>query len=254
FESEAGVGSRFTLDLVVPVLAGQAVPRSPERRRINRRVEGRPRVLVVDDKLVNRSLLAGVLAPLGFEVVEAENGLDALQQAEAARPDVVLMDLVMPVLDGFEATRRLRAMPGLEAVPIVALSASAFSTTERKSLALGCDAFLPKPVEIDALLDTLDHLLDLTWADDPDPATDSSLEDAESDPAPVAPPTPEDATVLYDLALRGDIQRLKDALNEADQQERHGAAFRAQLRTLAVRFRMQEIRATIEPYLNRDHD
>jgi CheY-like chemotaxis protein len=117
------------------------------------------KVLVVDDVAANRAMAVDMLRPLGFDVVEAVNGTEALHKAQAARPDWILMDMVMPEMDGLEATRRLRQLPGLKSVPIIAMSASASDSDERKSLAAGANAFVPKPIDVDQLLTHIATLL-----------------------------------------------------------------------------------------------
>lgn len=242
-DSTPGVGSTFTVRLPVRVLAADGEAH-PSARRITG-VVGQPTALVVDDKAVNRSLLTGLLVPLGFHVVEAENGREAIAKAEAVRPDVVLMDLVMPVVDGFEATRRLRRTPGLERVPIVALSASVFRVTQQESLAIGCDAFLPKPVDLDALLDTLGTLLDLEWVSADDLLAEAPAAPPTADAGPE--PTRDEAAALYDLALRGDVQALLAALDASPLGD---APFGARLHRLAARFQMAAVRDALAPYLD----
>jgi CheY-like chemotaxis protein len=92
---------------------------------------------------------------LGFDVDEAVNGATALELAQRRKPDLVFMDLVMPVMDGFEAIRRMREEPTLASVKIVALSASAFDTTRARSIRAGCDDFLSKPVRLNEVLNAL---------------------------------------------------------------------------------------------------
>ncbi len=155
-------GSRFWFELTLPLVrdAAAAIPRSPE-------VSGyrgpRRRILVVDDIDANRRLIGDCLAPLGFELEEAINGEQALARAKAFRPDLVLMDNAMPVMDGLEAIRRLRSTPGLQAVPIISISAAAYKQDKESSLAAGADAFLPKPIEIGALRECIGRVLGLEW-------------------------------------------------------------------------------------------
>jgi len=96
-------------------------------------------------------------------VVEAADGQQALDRAQATQPDLILMDRVMPVMDGLEATRQLRQLPGFEAVPILSLSASASAADRALSLKMGANAFLTKPVVLDRLLEQMGGLLNLTW-------------------------------------------------------------------------------------------
>ena len=143
-ESEPGKGSRFRLSLPLRRAEGEV---HPERTapRATALVAGQPRfkVLVVDDRQVNRELLRQMLVPVGFRVREAANGQEALSRIVEERPDIVLMDVVMPVMDGRVATRIIRSRdPGL---PIVAISASVFAEDAREILALGANSFIRKP-------------------------------------------------------------------------------------------------------------
>ncbi|HEU0204231.1 MAG TPA: ATP-binding protein, partial [Burkholderiaceae bacterium] len=161
-DSHPGGGSRFWFDLTLPVdeanVAASAAPTV-----VTGYAGPRMRVLVVDDVKENRAVLADMLEPLGFEVNEAADGLQALDLAHAVRPDLVLMDSVMPNLDGHETTRRLRNMPAFARVPIVVISAAASGADEEKALAAGADRFLRKPFNLGKLLDTIGSLLSLQW-------------------------------------------------------------------------------------------
>ena len=106
----------------------------------------RPRVLVVDDSAYNREVLVQNLED-EYETLEASDGATALSLARAEQPDVILMDLSLPVVDGWEATRRLRHDPATAWIPIVAVTAHAMAGDEARALASGCDDYLPKPVD-----------------------------------------------------------------------------------------------------------
>ncbi|MCC6747693.1 MAG: response regulator [Deltaproteobacteria bacterium] len=103
-------------------------------------------VLLVEDNIHNRRIFSGVLRHYGYEVHEAENGEQAVELAQATRPDIILMDLSLPVLDGWEATRRIKLVPGLANVPIIALTAHAMSGDDQRALEAGCDGYLSKPI------------------------------------------------------------------------------------------------------------
>ena len=125
-KSTLGEGSIFWLDLdLLEVDQGADVAKVDERLIIGLKGSKR-KVLVVDDKWTNRSVLVNLLESLGFEVAEAMDGLEGPAKARELKPDVILMDLVMPVLDGFETTRRIRFSPELEGVIVIAISASVF--------------------------------------------------------------------------------------------------------------------------------
>ena len=105
----------------------------------------RQRVLLVDDYPDAREMYSEYLKYSGFDVVEASNGLEALQRAIDYSPDIILMDLSLPVMDGWEATRRLKADPRTSSIPVVALTGHALSGTNEGAVKAGCDAFVTKP-------------------------------------------------------------------------------------------------------------
>jgi|SRR5262245_34495174 len=109
-------------------------------------------ILVVEDQADNRRILRDMLGNAGYEVVEVESGEDALTAVEAQRPDLILMDIQLPVMDGYEATRRIRSNPELKSIPIIAVTSYALSGDEAKALAAGCTAYITKPFSPRALL------------------------------------------------------------------------------------------------------
>ncbi|GAB5521245.1 MAG: hypothetical protein RhofKO_34960 [Rhodothermales bacterium] len=244
--STLGKGSRFTLDVPLPVVEEHPSTKTRAAKPVITGVQGTPTLLVVDDKAINRSVVKGMVEPLGFTLLEAANGLEALDMAKEHAVDGILMDLVMPHLDGFETTRQLRQQPALADVPIIALSASVFDVTQQESLRIGCDAFLAKPVDFDNLLETLGRLLHLDWryadeeGNEPPPSSPIAASSAQT-------PTPTEAETLYEFALRGDISGLVGFLDTALHLGEHDG-FGGELRNLAKQFRMQDIRVAIEPY------
>lgn len=118
-----------------------------------------PRILVVDDDEMNRDMLSRRLLRKGYEVVLAVNGVEAVERAAAEKPELILMDLSMPVLDGYEATRRLKADGGTASIPIIGLSAHAMVGDREKALAAGCDDYDTKPVELPRLLGKVEAFL-----------------------------------------------------------------------------------------------
>jgi CheY-like chemotaxis protein len=118
------------------------------------------KILLVEDNEMNRDMLGRRLQRRGFEVVYAEDGEQALAQARAESPDIILMDLSLPVMDGWEATRRLKNDSEQADVPVVALTAHAMAQDEQKALDAGCDAFETKPVDFSSLLETIEGLVE----------------------------------------------------------------------------------------------
>jgi two-component system cell cycle response regulator DivK len=109
-------------------------------------------ILVVEDQEDNRQILRDLLGNAGFDLVEAENGEQALAALAKRRPDLILMDIQLPIMDGYEATRRIRADPELKAIPIIAVTSYALTGDEAKALAAGCNAYVTKPYSPRALL------------------------------------------------------------------------------------------------------
>jgi len=110
------------------------------------------RILVVEDQEDNRRILRDLLTSAGYEIIQAENGEEALAAAARERPDLILMDIQLPVLDGYEATRRIKADPALRAIPVIVVTSYALSGDETKARAAGCDAYVTKPFSPRALL------------------------------------------------------------------------------------------------------
>jgi two-component system cell cycle response regulator DivK len=110
------------------------------------------RILVVEDQEDNRTILRDLLHSVGYEVLEAVDGAEGVRMARAERPDLILMDIQMPGVDGYQATRSIKAEPGLAAIPIIAVTSYALSGDEEKSRAAGCDDYVTKPFSPRALL------------------------------------------------------------------------------------------------------
>lgn len=103
------------------------------------------RILVVEDQEDNRNILRDLLTNAGYEVIEAQNGQDGVTLAGSRSPDLILMDIQLPVLDGYEATRRIKGDPALQSIPIIAVTSYALSGDDTKAMAAGCDAYITKP-------------------------------------------------------------------------------------------------------------
>ena len=121
-----------------------------------------PLVLVVDDFQDNREMYAEYLLFSGFRVIQAANGKEALDQAFANRPDIIIMDLSLPVMDGWEATRRLKADGRTNAIPVVALTGHALQGHSKGAMEAGCDSFVAKPCLPDQLVAEIRKMLSTT--------------------------------------------------------------------------------------------
>jgi signal transduction histidine kinase/DNA-binding NarL/FixJ family response regulator len=227
--SEPGKGSRFWFEIEVPVvdiLTGRPISRKAPTSYTG----ARRKILVVDDVVPNRSMLVELLSNLGFTVSDAADGHEAVQQAQRVVPDLILMDLVMPVIDGFEATRQIHKTPGLERVPVIALSASAGPEEQAKSSAAGAAAFLAKPIDHDALLQTIAEQLQLHWTYDELPAT---LPASEPVPGTWVMPPPQELEQLYQAALAGSMRDIQRLANHVRSLGEAYAPFAARLSMLA---------------------
>ena len=118
-----------------------------------------PRILLVEDNEMNRDMLSRRLTRRGFEVSIAVDGREGVEQASTGEYDLVLMDMSLPEIDGWEATRQLRANPGTESLPIIALTAHAMAGDREKALEAGCDDYDTKPIELGRLLGKIEALL-----------------------------------------------------------------------------------------------
>ena len=268
--SEIGVtsavnqGSSFWFDLALPeVECGNAIETTAERRIIGLKALRRPlyqrsradaaagtyTILIVDDYAVNRMVLREMLTFVGFELLEASSGEDAVQKAITFLPDAVLMDIKMPVMDGFEATRRIRRQPELKDVIVIALTALASEQAREQSLAAGCHDFLTKPVTLDALLNCLEKFLPVEWQyDEPDAAQTGANRLA----APLVPPSPQTLAKLYELARIGDIMALRQEIPNIVAEDARCAGFADKLGQWAKSLEINQIRELLESALSQN--
>ena len=117
------------------------------------------KILLVEDNEMNRDMLSRRLIRKGYEVVVGEDGEKGVSLAASDRPDIILMDMSLPVIDGWEATRRIKAAPETAAIPVIALTAHAMASDREKALEAGCDDYDTKPVDLPRLLGKIERLL-----------------------------------------------------------------------------------------------
>ncbi len=161
-KSRLGQGSNFWFETVFcQEKINSKIQPKPGIQTISGYKGRKQKLLVVDDKLENRSLLVNILEPIGFEVSTANNGEEMLNLVERETPDLICLDLFMPVKTGFTSAKKLRQMPKFNHIPIIVISAT--SVTERLRDLLPCEAFLSKPFDEDRLLDLLQQYLHLEW-------------------------------------------------------------------------------------------
>jgi CheY-like chemotaxis protein len=241
--SQAGKGSLFWFEVNLPVAATEITVLPPQQIVIG--YEGpRKKVLIVDDVPQNRIMLMDALSLLGFEAFDAENGQECLDQLDSVKPDLIVMDVLMPVMDGLEATRRIRAMPQFARIPIIIASASS-EDDARNYDAAGANAFVPKPIEHDRLLKTIGEQLSLKWINK-ESAPESAGEQAEAGDF-VVPPQDE-IEELYHLARLGNMQNISARADYLKGLDPRYAPFARQLQNLAKSYQSKAIVALVEQH------
>ncbi|NEO27792.1 MAG: response regulator [Kamptonema sp. SIO4C4] len=199
----------------------------------------RRKILIVDDHTVNRVMLVDVLQPLGFECWTATDGQEGITLAEDCFPDLVIADLVMAKLDGVRLTRYLRQHPQLAACKIIMTSASVLAQDQRKSLQAGCDAFLPKPIEIEPLLLYLQQYLDLVWVYEPASASEEPLQEW-------VMPSPSECQSLQYAARIGDFSMIETEIKRLRQLDERYQRFCDRVQTFATEFNDQAIQQLLD--------
>ncbi len=202
------------------------------------------KILIVDDKAENREVLKAMLQPLGFEVTETPNGHQALELVEHSQPDLILLDLMMPVMDGFEFIRHLRQKASLKETPVIAVSASADEQTRQEILATGCDDFLVKPIQVDKLLDRLQAYLELEWI-----YQEISESEQELETLPLVIPSQAELEILLKLARMRNITGLRENINKMKELDPKFRPFISQIEQFLKRYHFKQLIDFIEPYL-----
>jgi len=254
--SEPNQGSVFWLDVQLPestqwMAAGKVLPQGMVIG-----FEGSHRtILIVDDRWENRTILATLLHDLGFEVVEAEHGQDGLEQAMSHQPDLIITDLVMPVMGGFELVKRLRQQPEFAYTPIIMSSASVFKADQHRSLEAGATDFLSKPIQTEILLSQLQQYLQLDWIYLEQPrATEQSALPNHLNHLEMIPPSIEEMDILIDLAKRGNIKGILERVAVLQTTDAKFTRFVAQIQVFARSFQVDEIERFIESLRNTIHE
>ena len=252
--SELGKGTTFWFEIELPETDNWS---EKSQTALQGKVIGyegaRLKILVVDDRWENSSVIVNLLEPLGFELMEAENGRAGLQKAIEWQPNVIITDLSMPVMDGYELLRELRASEQIpaELVAIVS-SARVFEEDRQKSLAAGANDFLPKPIQAESLLQMLQQHLQLAWLYEEQQKVTATLKQekplAALTEADIIAPSEEDIALLHDLSRKGLINNLLEEIERIEQIDPKFAPFTNQLRELAKGFKLRQIRAFIEEY------
>ncbi len=231
-ESDVGVGSRFWFDLNLPTSPDRVSDKKSFIEDITGYQGGRRKVLIVDDVQANRAPMVDYLGHLGFQMLEADSGDAGVHCVQTALPDLVLMDTVMPVMDGMEAIRRIRAIERFRDLPIIVVSANASVADREASLAAGANAFLPKPISFERLLPEMARLLRLTWTQR---VSDESVAQVPIE-SPMVPPPADQMEVLLRLARIGNMRSIQAQAEHLQSLDARHGPLAARLIELAQRF------------------
>jgi len=203
-------------------------------------------ILIVDDRWENRAVLLNLLEPLGFRVIEAQNGQEGLSCLQSEQPDIVVTDLSMPVMDGFEFLKQIRTSDAFKQTKVIVSSASVAQLDQDMALKSGGDDFLGKPVDAKALFELLSEHLNLEWIYEP--STDASDRVVVDTTNWVAPPY-ETLSALLTLARQANITTLREQLEHLVHTDQRYTPFAEPLLQLAQQFQAEEIEDMLQQYL-----
>ncbi len=253
-KSDVERGSLFSVDVAFGITDTPSAIPKPKHIAVTGYTGPQRKILIADDNPENRSVLRYMLTPLHFGVIEARNGQEALEKMQTLHPDVILMDMVMPVSDGFEATQKIRHYESRLALPvdskplrtpIIAITAKAFINDKQKCLDAGCDDFIPKPVNVDELLEKLQRHLTLDWIyEDTQPEAVEFVDNA----SPIVPPGSKDLKLLIESAQVGDIRSIRKRAGDLEKADPRMEPFARRLKQLAEQFQIDKIRKMLNSF------
>jgi signal transduction histidine kinase/CheY-like chemotaxis protein len=247
-KSQLGVGSEFFFTVNLPLVADWAQQQRGLEGcdRIIGYTGTRRTVLVVDDRWENRAVLLNLLEPLGFRVIEAQHGQQGLDYLLAEQPDLVITDLSMPVMDGFEFLKQVRRSETLKQSKVIVSSASVAQLDQQMAIENGGDDFLPKPVDVQTLFQLLSKHLGIEWI------YESQGEDSDPAPLPAAEwvvPPRETLTRFLTLAQQANLKILREQLEQLVQTDPKYTPFVEPLLQLAKQFQAEEIEDLLQQHL-----
>lgn len=242
-KSELGRGSEFSFTVEVPLTAAWTEQRG-NLAGGNQIIgyEGKlHQILVIDDRWENRAVIQNLLEPLGFSIIEAENGQDGLAKLKAHQPDLVITDIAMPVMDGFEFLQHIRNSDELKHTRVIVSSASVAPEDQRMALSNGGDDFVAKPVNANDLFTSLTKQLQLMWLYEAEEST--VIRDA------VVMPSRSILKTLLQSAHEADIKKLRTQLEELTEADPSYTSFAEPILQLSRQFEVEEIEALLEKHL-----
>ena len=247
--SSLGRGTIFKFDIHLGVADATAIKSQPPKRRVIALQPNQPsyRLLIVDDRWDNRQLLIKLLNPLGFEIKEATNGIEAIELWSSWEPHLIFMDMRMPVMDGYEATKEIKATIQGQATAIVALSASNFEEARAVVFSVGCDDFIHKPFREADIFDALHKHIGVRYVyDEPSREPNSTPTQALTPEAIAALPADWVAS-LQKATIEGDLDLI---LSQIEQIPSQNDALADALASLAKKFQFKQLLTLLQPKMN----
>ncbi|WP_052331065.1 hybrid sensor histidine kinase/response regulator [Planktothrix agardhii] len=250
-QSQEGEGSIFWFDVeLLEAKEWANTSRNIQKGNVTGYQGEQKTILITDDNWANRSVIINLLEPIRFKVIEANNGQEGLQQAIAILPDLIITDLVMPVMDGFKFINLLRQSPKLKDIMVIASSASVFDSDQHRSLNAGADGFLPKPISADLLLDLLQVHLKLEWIYiSSDPLVKNLNQSVDTQPENPKIPV-EILSRLYELAQEGDVDGILAEVALIETSHPVYSAFTQQVIQLTENFQLKKLRELLSQTLS----
>ncbi|OUL26528.1 two-component system response regulator [Nostoc sp. RF31YmG] len=261
-QSHLGEGSLFWLDLTVAIpvthdwqteaMSTTGYAYAPTYQKIIGIQDSTPLILIVDDDRKHRSMLTSLLQGIGCRTLEATDGKNGLQMANEHHPDVILLDLAMPNMDGFELMVHLQENPQIHNIPIIVSSANVFEENRQRSLQAGATAFVPKPLQIDELFNTLRLLLKVEWIYAQSPPEKLFSQPEQQAAIELVLPSQDVLQQLYHLAMMGDIAAIEGIIKELIQQDSQLTPFATELSKLTANFQTAKIRKFLKSFVTNE--
>ncbi|AKG20335.1 CHASE2 domain-containing protein [Calothrix sp. 336/3] len=252
-QSNPGEGSIFYFDVTVPALLSINPQPSENTSQPEQTVSiagNAPQILIVDDDINHRLMLISLLQDMGYRILEASDGKQGFTLAIEHHPDIILLDLAMPNMDGFEMMIHLQTHPQTSSIPIIVSSANVFEENRQRSLEAGATAFVPKPLQKSELLNALQPLVKVDWVS-PNIAPPNPSSQKENTPSPQELILPSQDTLqqLYHLAMMGDIPGIEEVLQQQVGQNQEITPFATELSKLTNSFQTAKIRKYIKSFI-----
>jgi PAS domain S-box-containing protein len=244
-ESAVNQGSTFWFEIELAEVVNYLPDPVIDSRTIMGYLGDRRKILIVDDRTENRMVMSDLLTPFGFIVAEASDGYECLSQAKIFNPDLILLDMVMPRLDGQETTKQLRQLPMFANTAIVMVSANAFYQDRHLSISGGCNDFITKPIDPDVLFQTMRSLLNLEWQ-----YLDPLEPQIQAIATPMIAPPTSAIEKLLQLARIGDILAIQDEAILLQRADHRFSPFSNQILDYARDFQVKRIREFLESQIH----